>query len=303
MQHSPRTTELDAPRFVRGLSELAANYDVILCDVWGVVHNGVAHFAKAVEALQRFRAKGGRVVLITNAPRPNAKIIAMLDRLAVPRDAYDGVVSSGDVTVALIHARGAKPVAYIGPDFDQSVFIDAERLAGHAIPRASHEEAAYVVCTGLIDARYEKPADYQARFEQMTARKLDFICANPDIVVEVGETLFYCAGALAELYASMGGAVIQAGKPYAPIYERALAIAGAGRTQPIDRSQVLAIGDGINTDIKGGANAKIDTLFITSGIHRQDLHGKTQAIDLAALEALCEANGVRPTAVLSELMW
>jgi HAD superfamily hydrolase (TIGR01459 family) len=301
MQHPRPSKVTDTPRFVRGLSEIAANYDVILCDVWGVVHNGVAHFAQAVEALRRFRAKGGRAVLITNAPRPNAKIIAMLDRLQVPHDAYDGVVSSGDVTVALVAERGAAPVAYLGPDFDQSIFIDAERVTGHAIARVPLEEAAYVVCTGLIDARVEKPEDYRIRLEEMKARGLDFICANPDIVVELGDTLFYCAGALAQLYEAMGGTVIQAGKPYAPIYDRALAVAGQGR--PVDRSRVLAIGDGINTDVKGGANYGVDTLFVTSGIHRQHLHGETGAIDLAAHEALCDAHGVRPAMVLSELIW
>jgi HAD superfamily hydrolase (TIGR01459 family) len=302
MQLSRHPQDPKAPCFLRGLSDIAANYDAILCDVWGVVHNGVAHFAQAVEALRRFRAKGGRVVLITNAPRPNAKIIAMLDRLKVPHDAYDGVVSSGDVTVALVAARGAAPVAYLGPDFDQSIFIDAERATGHAIPRVSLKEAAYVVCTGLIDARVEKPEDYRARFEEMKARRLDFICANPDIVVELGDKLFYCAGALAELYEAMGGTVIQAGKPYAPIYDRALAVA-TGQGEAIDRSRVLAIGDGINTDIKGGANYGVDTLFVTSGIHRQDLQGEAGALDLAAHEALCEAYGVRPMAVLSELLW
>lgn len=303
MQHRSAEVPLPSPRFIQGLSELAPDYDVLLCDVWGVIHNGVAHFGRAVEALMRFRDAGGRVVLITNAPRPQAKIVALLDRLSVPREAYDGIVSSGDVTVAMIVARADEPLAHIGPSYDELVFAEAERQAGRAIRRVPLDEAAYVVCTGLLDAEQETPADYQVRLESMRQRGLDFICANPDIVVEVGETLYYCAGALAELYAGMGGRVVQAGKPYLPIYERALAVAAGKRGEAVDRRRVLAIGDGLMTDIKGGANSGIDALFITSGIHRPELHGETGAIDVAALDRLVTTHGVRPKAVLGELAW
>jgi len=274
-----------------------------LCDVWGVIHNGVAYFEKAVDAAIRFRDQGGQVVLITNAPRPRAKIVHMLDRLAVPHEAYDGVVSSGDVTIAMIVARGGAPLAHIGPGFDESLFIAAEELGGRAVVRVPIEEASYVVCTGLKDFDHDKPADYEAQLRAMRERGLDFICANPDLVVEVGETLYYCAGALAELYAAMGGTVVQAGKPYAPIYERAIALAAEARGSAIARGRVLAIGDGIHTDIKGGMNNGLDTLFVTSGIHRPQLQGAGGVIDWAQLQKLCEASGVEPGAVLSELVW
>jgi len=303
MHHYPAETSVFSPRFVQGLGQLASNYDVLLCDVWGVVHNGVAHFERAADALIRFRNKGGSVVLITNAPRPKAKIINLLDRLAVPHEAYDGVASSGDVTVAMILERGDAPLAHIGPGYDESVYAEAERLAGRSVRRVAVDEASYVVCTGLVDAQKEMPEDYRALLERLKHRKLDFICANPDIVVEVGETRFYCAGSLAELYADIGGTVIQAGKPHLPIYERALAVAAEARGEPIDRRRVLAIGDGLGTDIKGGANSAIDTLFVTAGIHRAQLHEETGAIDVAALQRLFEANAVWPNAILSELVW
>jgi HAD superfamily hydrolase (TIGR01459 family) len=303
MHDRPPESTSPSSRFVSGLSELAPDYDVLLCDVWGVIHNGVAHFEKAVEAAIRFRRRGGRVVLITNAPRPQAKILHMLDRLAVPQEAYDGIVSSGDVTIAMIVARGNAPLVHIGPAFDDSLFAAAERRGGVSVVRVPLEEASYVVCTGLADATHEKPADYEAQLRQMRARGLDFICANPDLVVEVGETLYYCAGALAEFYASIGGTVIQAGKPYAPIYERALALAAEAAGTAIDRRRVLAIGDGLNTDVRGGVNNDIDTLFVASGIHRAQLQAKTGLLDRGALERLCDGGGVRPTFVLDALVW
>jgi HAD superfamily hydrolase (TIGR01459 family) len=301
-EHSARTRQ-PPPRHLRGLSEIASDYDVLLCDVWGVIHNGVARFEKAVDAAIRFRDQGGQVVLITNAPRPRAKIVNMLDRLAVPREAYDGIVSSGDVTVAMIVARGGAPLAHIGPSFDESLFVAAEELRGQPLVRVPIEEASYVVCTGLKDYDRDKPADYEAQLRAMKARGLDFICANPDLVVEVGKTLYYCAGALAELYEAMGGTVVQAGKPYAPIYERAIALAAEARGSAIGRGRVLAIGDGINTDIKGGMKNRLDTLFVTSGIHRPQLQGVDGVIDRSELQKLCETSGVEPLAVLSELVW
>jgi HAD superfamily hydrolase (TIGR01459 family) len=303
MHDHPTKTEIFSPNFASGLAALAPDYDVLLCDVWGVVHNGVAFFEKSVDALIRFRVKGGVVVLVTNAPRPKSKVVRMLDRLAVPQNGYDGVVTSGDVAVAMIAARGTAPFAHIGPAFDESVFAAAAEIGGHTARRVSLEEASYVVCTGLFDAESETPANYRSRLASMKERDLDFICANPDIVVELGTSLYYCAGALAELYEGMGGKVIHAGKPHLPIYERALAVAADVKGHAFDRRRVLAIGDGLNTDIKGGANQSIDTLFVTSGIHRSDLQGDAGVLNIAALRRLCDAHGVAPTAVMSQLVW
>lgn len=302
--NAPHTRQMPVPpRFVRGLGKMAQHYDAILCDVWGVVHNGVTYYGKATDALSRFRDKGGTVILITNAPRPRARVTAFLDSLGVPHSAYDGVVTAGDVTVSLILERGDLPLAHIGPAQDVSLFAEAERLAGKPLRLVPFEEAAYVVAIGLNDAERETPADYAPKLRFMRARDTEFICANPDIVVEVGDRLVYCAGALAEAYADMGGKVTQAGKPYAAIYERALALTAELRGGKLDRSRILAIGDSAQTDIKGAQDQGLATLFVTSGIHRAELHPEGAALDAAAFRQFVEGTGVAPTAAIFELVW
>src|SRR5215472_11185173 len=204
-------------------STLASRYDAVLCDVWGVVHNGVRAFADACDALARFRAGGGTVLLITNAPRPAAVVMRMLDRLDVPHDAYDGIVSSGDVTQEVMLERRDQRVFTIGPQRDLPTFTE---LGIKFAPAAS---ADYVVCTGLFDDDSETPDDYRALLADLRARDLFMVCANPDLVVERGERLVYCAGAIADLYASLGGRVLYAGEPHRPIYDTALARASAAR--------------------------------------------------------------------------
>jgi HAD superfamily hydrolase (TIGR01459 family) len=291
------------PKFVHGLSEMAPHYDVILCDVWGVVHNGSVYYSNATDALGRFRDKGGTVILITNAPRPRERVAAFLDGLGVPQAAYDGIVSSGDVTVSLILERGDLPLAHIGPTQDVSLFTEAELLAGKPLRLMPLDAAAYVVCIGLDEAENETPADYEQRLRLMRARDMEFVCANPDLVVEVGEKLVYCAGALAEAYAKMGGQVTQAGKPYPPIYERALALAAKLRGGEVDRTRILAIGDSAQTDIKGAQDQGLATLFVTSGIHRAELHRESSALDAAALRQFIEGTGIAPSAAIAELFW
>ncbi len=305
MPSDPSLETIQPPRFVGGLRELADDYDVILCDVWGVVHDGVTQFEKATGALRRFREKGGSVVLITNAPRPRWRVVAMLDRLKVSHDAYDGAVSSGDVTVSLIRERGDAPLAYIGPQGDMEIFGEAEAQLGHKLKFVGLEDAAYVVCVGLEQAERETPADYEARLRLLHRHDAEFICANPDIVVEHGDRLVYCAGALAEAYEAMGGRVVQAGKPHAEIYHRALALAARARGAAINSGRVLAIGDSAHTDIKGAQAQGLATLFVTSGIHRAELHEEAGngALNAAALHQFVENLGFRPMAVATELMW
>ena len=300
---APQT--LPPPRFIGGLRDLAADYDVILCDVWGVVHNGIVQFAPATDALRRFREKGGHVVLVTNAPRPRWRVISLLDKLNVPHAAYNDAVSSGDVTVSLIRERGERPLAYIGPREDVEIFGEAEAQLGHKLRFVPLEAAAYVVCIGLEEAERETPADYTVRLRLLRGHDAEFICANPDIVVEHGDRLVYCAGALAEAYEALGGRVIQAGKPHAEIYRRALALAATARGASIDPRRVLAIGDSAHTDIKGAQAQGLATLFVTSGIHRAELHGEagSGALDAAAFHQFVENLGFRPMAVATELKW
>ena len=285
------------PPFTPHFATLARGYDVALCDVWGVVHNGAAATSEACDALARFRKQGGTVVLITNAPRPG-EIVARttLDRLGVPRAAYDGIVSSGDVTRALIAARAGAPVFHIGPERDLGLFdgLDA--------PLAPLEDADYTVCSGLIDDTVETPQDYQDLIARMRARALAMICANPDVVVERGDQLVYCAGAIADLYAAAGGDVVFAGKPYRPIYEQALALAEATRGKRAEHHRVLAIGDSVRTDVKGAAAFGIDCLFVIAGIHAEELGGRSDP-DAAALAGIFAAAGVTPKAVMRHLSW
>ncbi|WP_084143939.1 TIGR01459 family HAD-type hydrolase [Methylocapsa acidiphila] len=293
------------PRLIRGLADLADGYDVILCDIWGVLHNGASYFTAAAEALRRFRAKGGAVALITNAPNPSRLVRTYLDALGVPPEAYDAVISSGDVAVGLLIERAGTPVCHIGPASETALFDEVLATTGQRPRIAPLEEAGIVLCTGLVDPAREAPADYDARLALMQARGLDFICANPDIVVQNGDALIYCAGAIAERYAAIGGRVIQAGKPHAPIYERALARAKDLRGGALDRARVLAIGDAMRTDIKGACDQGLDSLFVTAGIHRQELHGGAAdaALDAAALRQFTAAAGFAPNAAIAELAW
>jgi len=284
------------PPFLDRFSTLAPGYEVVLSDVWGVVHNGLAAFPQACDALARFRGGGGTVLLITNAPRPADVVVRLLDRLKVPHDAYDGIVSSGDVTQGVIMSRQKQRVFHIGPERDHSVFTDL------GISFAPVEAADYCVCSGLYDDETETPEDYRDLLTTLQQRRLLMVCANPDLVVERGHRLVYCAGAIAELYASLGGEVLYAGKPHRPIYEMALAKATAarGRTPPLER--VLAIGDSVRTDLAGAAAFGIDCLFVTAGIHAEEVGGR-ESPDAALLASIFADAKLYPKAVMQRLVW
>jgi HAD superfamily hydrolase (TIGR01459 family) len=285
------------PPFIAHFATLAGDYDVALCDVWGVVHNGVVAAPEACDALTRFRERGGTVVLITNAPRPGERVArTILDRLGVPSAAYDGIISSGDVTRALIAARAGARVFHIGPERDLPLFDGLDS------PMAPLERADYVVCSGLLDDTVETPRDYEELVARMHARALPMICANPDVVVERGDKLVYCAGAIADLYAAAGGDVVYAGKPYRPIYEQALGLAEAARGQRVQQHRLLAIGDSVRTDLKGAAAFGIDALFVTAGIHAEELGDRSDP-DAATLSGIFAAAGVAPKAVMHRLSW
>jgi len=284
------------PPFTRHFATLAPDYDVLLCDVWGVVHNGVAATHESCDALMSFRRQGGTVVLITNAPRPGTVVQQFIDRLLVPREAYDGIVSSGDVTRTVVAERAGQRVFHLGPERDLPIY---EGLDVEVVPV---ERADFVVCSGLFDDTKETPQDYAGLIEAMRARALFMVCANPDIVVERGDHLVYCAGAIADLYAAAGGDVLYAGKPYRPIYEQALTCAQSIRGRPTDHARVLAIGDSVRTDLKGAAAFGIDCLFVTAGIHAGELGGREQP-NASALGDIFGTAGVYPKAVMQRLAW
>ena len=256
---------------IRSLADLTGRYDAVFCDLWGCLHNGQTAFPAAVAALQGFRATGGKVVLLTNAPRPKSSVVKQLDALAVPRDAWDIVVTSGDAAqMGMLSGAVGRKVHHIGAVKDEPFFTDfAEDLADFAksqppIERVALKDATGIVCTGLADDLTETPDDYRAALLLGKTLGLPMLCANPDIVVDMGDKRLYCAGALAQAYEEMGGAALYFGKPHPPIYDlarRRLAEAGA----PSD-PQILCIGDGIFTDIQGGIAEGLDTLFITGGL-------------------------------------
>lgn len=278
------------------LSTIAENYDAVLSDVWGVVHNGIAAHPTAVDALRHFRQGGGRVVLITNAPRPSQPIIEMLDRFNVPRDTYDAVVSSGDVTRAMLAPYRGQTLHYVGPAHDNDGLFE-----GFDITLGPAEEAKAVIVTDL-DHDDQTPDDYTDRITLWLKRKLPMICANPDRVVEHGDQLIYCGGALADLYEARGGMIKMAGKPYRPIYDEALRKAEAAAGRSLDRGRILAIGDSVRTDAIGAANAGLDLLFVTGSIHAGELDAFGSP-DPQAVRDLVAPSGARLRAFMPRLAW
>ena len=252
-----------ASRIISSLADISDAYDAVLCDVWGVLHDGKAKFPAASDALVAYRGRGGAVALVTNAPRPNAPVRAQLDHFGVSREAYDSVVTSGDVTMALIEARGDATACHIGHKRDHSLFEAIEQRTGRKLRLVAEDEADYVICTGLENDHVETPGDYEDRLAALAARKLPFLCANPDLVIHRGADLVYCAGALAQVYEQKGGGeVIYAGKPHRPIYDAALAACTQALGRPPQR--VLAIGDGFRTDVFGARGAGLDVLFVAA---------------------------------------
>ena len=302
-QTQPASPAITAP-IITGLSAIADDYDVVLCDVWGVLHNGQACFEAAVEALTRFRAKGGTVVLITNAPRPNGPVREQMDQIGVSHTAYDDVVTSGDVTIAAIAERGDAPVFHIGPPRDLALFDQVEKLTSRRPSLRPLEGADYVVVTGLFHETADTPETYDPELSLMRDRELTMICANPDLVVHIGTELRYCAGAVAERYRKQGGRVVYAGKPHAPIYNRARELAAKHRGVATPLSRVLAIGDALHTDVAGGVLQGIDVIFVTNGIHRDETHrtGDGQ-LDPDAYEAMIREAEHRPLAAMAGLSW
>jgi HAD superfamily hydrolase (TIGR01459 family) len=287
---------MTAPTQAAGLSELSDRYDVLLCDVWGVIHNGLESFPEACEALAHFREQRGPVVLISNAPRPSGPVIEQLDSLGVPREAWSQVVTSGDATRVLLAERAPGPAWRLGPDRDWPLY------QGIDLEFSDLEAARFISCTGPFDDENEEPADYRERFEGAIAHGLEMICANPDIVVQRGEKLVYCGGALAQLYESLGGKVLMAGKPYQAIYDLALEEAVPRLERPLDRSRVLCIGDGLPTDVRGANARNLDILFIASGIHGAETIGP-DGLNTAAVADLLRQDGLAATWAMADLVW
>ncbi|NGN43347.1 TIGR01459 family HAD-type hydrolase [Mesorhizobium sp. CGMCC 1.15528] len=282
-----------SPETIGSLDAVTGRYGAILCDVWGVLHNGEDAFPEAAAALTRAREKGLAVVLITNSPRPHDGVEEQLAAIGVPQSAWDRVVTSGDVTRDLIREAPRK-LFHLGADRDMPIYdgIDCELV--------EEFEADAVVCTGLFDDEVETPEDYADMLQRFRSRNLPFICANPDIVVERGERLIWCAGALARDYAQLGGRTLISGKPHRPIYEVALKAAAEVLGRDVTREETLGIGDGMLTDIKGAADNGLNVLYVSGGIHARD-YGDPLNPDIERLSAFLEKHGHRPVAVIPRL--
>lgn len=270
---------------ISGFQDITGRYDVVLCDVWGVLHNGIDPFPLAAEALVAARKAGLTVVLITNSPRPFPGVVSQLRVIGVPDEAYDRIVTSGDVTRTLI-AAGPKKVFLLGPDRDMPL------LEGLDVERVGEDEAEVIVCTGFFDDEIETPTDYRDMLTRFAARDVPFICANPDLVVERGPRMIPCAGAVAAFYRELGGRTQIAGKPHTPIYEASLAAARESRGD-FSTDRVIAIGDGMPTDVRGALGQGLDLLYISGGIHAHEyvVDGRT---DEAALATYLSDNDAAP---------
>jgi HAD superfamily hydrolase (TIGR01459 family) len=282
------------PPILPGLSEIAARYDALICDVWGVLHNSITAKAPAVDALRRFRAAHGPVVLLTNAPRPVEDVLVQFERIGVPEDCYDAIMTSGAAARLDLERRAQArrlPMFHLGPERDIGVY------RGLNVDCVAPEAAEIALCTGLYDHDRETPEDYRDLLARLHARGLTLLCANPDIQVHVGDKLVYCAGAIAQAYAAIGGEVVYYGKPHRPIYEATLHLAEDAAGRAIARP--LAIGDGIATDIAGANGAGIDALFIADGVHGEEIGALTPE----NLGRLFAKSGVAAVGAMPALMW
>ena len=283
---------------IKGIAALSQDRKAWLCDVWGVLHDGVTKFAPAIDACRAFRRQGGEIVLISNSPRPAAGVIEHLTSAGVPGDCYDALVTSGDVTRGFLENYRDETVFHLGPERDKS-FFDGLKVAF-----AAPDQASVVVCTGFIDEDRETPEDYDGLLASLAARAVPMICANPDLYVERGAKLLPCAGLLAQRYSGLGQTVLQAGKPYAPIYERAM----QKLSNPVLRRDLLAIGDGVDTDILGASKQGIEAIYIASRVHLPDVSqgrydSQERIIDEALLTRIFAGRPFRPCAAMIELAW
>jgi HAD superfamily hydrolase (TIGR01459 family) len=283
---------------LNGLSDVAANYDVLLCDVWGVIHNGRESFPKAVAALAEFRRTRGPVVLISNAPRPSRDVVPQLRALKVPDEAWSAFVTSGDATRTELAKRRPGPIWALGPARDAPLY---EGLGLEMVE--TPDGAAFIACTGLFDDEVETPEDFRERLAACAARGLEMVCANPDRVVMRGDKMIYCAGALADLYEELGGKVVMAGKPYGPIYTLARDAAEKCAGRHVETARILAIGDGLPTDVKGANAEGLDLLFIAAGIHAKEAQGPDGKLDGARTAEMLRKADAHARYALNDLCW
>ncbi len=285
-----------SPPIVTGCAPLFARYDVLFCDVWGVVHDGHTAIQPSNDALRRFRGQGGTVILLTNAPQPAGRVAEILAEKNVQPDVWDAIVTSGEIALSVVQEQGYQAILHIGPEWRSRPLM--AKLPGLVSDIGA---ADAIVCSGLIDDHNETADSYRPLLERALQRNVPFICANPDLWVHVGEKLLPCAGVIATLYEQMGGPVVWAGKPHKPVYDAAFQRAAELRGKSVLAPRILAVGDALRTDLAGAEAAGIDSLFVASGIHRDEVmeRGAIEPAKLARLFAEGAPAAVAATAVVS----
>lgn len=255
-------------QIINALSDVSSRYDALFVDLWGCVHNGVEALPGAVSALQAYRAGGGTVVLVTNSPRPRKGVETQIrDDFGVPDDCWDAIATSGDsARSAMFQGAVGQKVWFMGQWDRDAGFFEPLHLLESPLPieRVDLEQAEGIVCCGPFDPMAD-PGENRAQFLYAKQKGLKLLCANPDIVVDRGDVREWCAGALARLYTDMGGESLYFGKPHPPIYDLARRRLAA-MDKLVPDSRILAIGDGIHTDIAGAMGEDIDSLFISGGL-------------------------------------
>ncbi|MGY6550020.1 MAG: TIGR01459 family HAD-type hydrolase [Roseinatronobacter sp.] len=290
-------------RIIADFAEISTDYELALVDLWGCVHNGHTVYPAAEAALTAYRKAGGRVILVTNSPRPKSGVAMQLAAMGLSADAFDDIATSGDAAqAAMLTGAVGQKVWHIGPEKDDAFFTDLPDWAHDhpAIRRVPYDQAEGIVCTGLFDDLNESPVDYRGRFLAAKSRELKMLCANPDIVVDMGETRIYCAGALAQLYEEMGGESLYFGKPHPPIYDLARRLAAQGGFA-LREERTIAIGDGIRTDVLGGVGEGVDTLFITGGLAAAEFGPDVEHPERNALETWLATQEISPTFAIGRL--
>jgi len=283
-------------RIIRSLAEITGRYQALFVDLWGCYHNGLVPYPAAVAALRDYRARGGIVILLTNAPRPAASVKIFLDRIGAPEDSYDGIMSSGAACQrALASGEHGRHFLYLGPGRDHRMLTDL------GLEDTPLDQADAILCTGLRDDQTETPADYFQEMADWHARGLTLLCANPDLIVDRGEQRLYCAGSLALAYEQAGGKVVWFGKPHGPTYEQSFHLLEELAGREIAPQAVLAIGDGIRTDVKGGLDAGLDVLFVTGGLSATELGADPEHPDPAHLDAYLANHGAAPQYAIGRL--
>ncbi len=288
-------------QIITSLEEISIRYDALYCDLWGCLHNGKAPFPDAVAALQQFRAGGKTVILVTNSPRPRREVARQLEGMGVPKDCYDDIASSGDAAQgAMAAGEFGKKVYHLGPERDLPFFFN-EDGSPIDVERVALEDAEGIICTGLFDDQTETPDDYRLTIRTGAHKGLKLLCANPDIVVDVGEKRIFCAGAIAKAYSEAGGESFYFGKPHPPIYRMAADRLTALRGAQVPDDRILCVGDGVMTDVAGGMAEGLDTLFIAGGLAAEATGMADGQPDPQKLTAFLTSAQLSPTATIGYL--